>query len=243
MWEIAICESDPLFAEELADEIYNFYNERDFKVQITIYGEGARLLEEMEHPKDVVFLNTRLSDAPGFGVAAFLRINNEVDHPLLVFISSKKEDMQAAFEYRPVDFIRMKSWRKDLERAVDRLWVWEHRTKYIQLGTKTRNTLVRTADIQYFESHGHYLTVYFNDKESRFQEYRFRGNLWEYEKELKKQYFVRTSKSFLVNCAFADSLEDKVIMRNGRKIPCSRNRKDDVGKMLERYANEMLRRL
>ena len=203
MWEIAICESDPLFAEELADEIYTFYNERDFKVQITIYGEGARLMEEMDRPMDVVFLNTRLCDAPGFGVAAFLRLNNEIDQPLLVFIGSQKEDMQAAFEYRPIDFIRPKSWRKDLERAVERLWVWEHRTKYIQLGTKTRNTLVRTADIQYFESQGHYLTVYFTDRENRFQEYRFRGNLWEY----------------------------------------SKNRKDDVEKMLDRYSHEMLNRL
>lgn len=238
MWEIAICDSDPLFAEELAKEIRAFYHGRNFEVRIKIYLEGAKLLDEMDTGKDVVFLNTRLSDARGFGIAAFLRMNHAVDHPLIVFLSDHSEDMQAAFEYCPVDFINKSVWKKELERALDRLWIREHHARSIQLGTKKKNIVARVSDIVYIESEGHYLTAHMmGDK------YRFRGNLRDYARLLDEQYFAQPSKSHLVNCAFVERVEDRVIMKNDSKIPFTKARKPQMEKMMKRYAHEMLRML
>lgn len=240
MWKIAICDSDALFAEELAKEIVAFYQKRNFEVEISIYQEGSKLLDSMDSPKDVVFLNTRLKDAPGFGVAAFLRINQVIEHPLIVFLSDYKDDMQAAFEYHPVDFINKSAWKKELERAADRLWVWEHRARSVQIGTKRQNTIVRVSDIVYFESEGHFLTVHFANGDD---DYNFRGNLSEYTMRLKDQYFAQPNKSCLVNCAYVDKLEDKVVMKDGTRLKYSKSRKQHMEEMMYRYAREMLRLL
>lgn len=241
MWKIAICDSDAQFAEELAAEIDAFYRKRDFEVEISIYHEGSKLLDSMlDTPKDVVFLNTRLSDSPGYGIAAFLRINQVIEHPLIVFLSDNKDDMQPAFEYHPVDFIHKSAWKKELERAADRLWIWEHRARSIQLGTKRDHTIVRVSNIIYFESDGHFLCVHCTDDEDG---YYFRGNLSDYAARLKDQYFIQPNRSFLINCAYVDRLEDKVVMKDGERIKYSRSRKQEMEEMMKRYAYEMLRML
>lgn len=239
MWKIAVCDSDSLFADELAGEIMTFYTKRGMDVEMSIYHEGARLLESMDSPKDVVFLNTRLSDSPGFGIAAFLRIDQVIEHPLLVFLSDYKDDMQAAFEYNPVDFINKSTWKKELERAMDRLWVWQHRSNVIELGTKRNHEFVRISDIVYFESDGHYMDACCKDG----KEYHFRGRLSDYAERLKDQYFVQLNKSILVNCSYVDRIGNQVIMKDGNEIPYAKARKQKIEEMLRRYVNEMLRRL
>lgn len=240
MWKIAICDSDETFAAELAKGIEAFYKKRNFEAEISIYHQGAALLESMDPPKDVVFLNTRLGDAPGFGIAAFLRINQAIEHPLIVFVSDHREDMQAAFEYRPVDFINKPEWEKELERAMDRLWVWEHRARGIELGTKRKNVAVRVSEIVYFKSDGHYMSAHFANGDD---DYQFRGNLADYAERLKDQYFAQPSKSYLVNCAYVDKIADQIVLKNGETLPYPKTRKRDMEEMLKRYAHEMLRML
>ena len=80
--------------------------------------------------------------------------------------------------------------------------------------------IVMLDDILYFKAEKKYSRAY-TDEEKIFSN---KGlGLW--EKKLEKQGFFRCHKSYLINLENVSSIKGEIVMKNGEKIPCSRNGK------------------
>ncbi|MCI7323194.1 MAG: DNA-binding response regulator [Lachnospiraceae bacterium] len=236
MLEIVICDSDSGFTDMLETKLKDFYACRDYGVSVRNFSDGQSAMRALGEagPLDLLFLNTKLADMSGFVVADMVQLSPGKKDCRLIFMSSSQEDVFETFFYQPVWFIRKQFVDEELEKALNRLWALDHRKRSILIHEGRSTRYVRIEDIQYFESEGHYLCVK-TEKES----YRIRGSMIRYEELLRGYYFVHPSKRYLVNCAHVASASDKILMKDGSEINCSKGKKAEVKRVLERYLEEV----
>lgn len=236
MLEIVICDPDKKFAGQLKDKLTTFYESHQHPANIRIFQDGHSIMQalDLDTAMDLVFLNTRLRDMSGFVVAELLGLSPDKKNCRLIFMSDEGEEVFQAFFYQPVWFLRKKQLKQDLERALNRLWALEHKDRSIQVHEGRALRCIRVDKIMYIASDGHYLWVQCVDNR-----YRIRGSMRHYEELLKDYYFVHPTKSYLVNCAYMESIASKVIMRDGTVISCSKGKKAEALLMRERYIREI----
>lgn len=237
MWDVVICDSDEFFVHFLRKRIEEFYEERDFEVKVRSYSNGHRFMDALEkedEPMDLIFLNTKLSDMSGFVVAELIRLADERKRGVLIFLGEDGTDVFQSFLYQPFWYIKKNEWFKELDKALQQLWKIDLRERSLRVRNNRVSSYVRVAEIVFIESDGHYLRFHCVDGD-----YRFRSSMKYYEERLMCYYFVHPSKSYLINCAYVDRFEDKVIMKDGSMIPCSKSKKAEAQKMRERYVHEI----
>ncbi len=236
MWEVVICDSDKSFATELEDHVRDFYQDRKLETNVQIYTEGAAFRRDLDERKmDLIFLNTRLSDVHGYEIAREIRNHEEKKEASLIFLSDHDEDVFEAFSYQPVAYMRKMHSEQELEKILCRLWGMKHAGRSITVRHQRTHKLLRIQDIMYLESQGHYISVHCVDGES----YRFRGRMAEYEEMLQGCFFVHSAKSYLINCAYIESVGENVKLNNGITVPCSKSRKSEVRKVCEFYLKDV----
>lgn len=239
MWEVVICDSDKNFVSELENYVHDFYGERKLETNIQVYTEGTAFLDAVAGQKvDLLFLNTRLSDMHGFTLAEKLRGQEDKQNTSLVFLSDHDEDVFDSFMYRPFGYMRKTQAKNDLDRILHRLWNVEHADRSITVRHQRTQKLLRIQDIMYMESQGHYLSIHCSDGAV----YRFRGRMAEYEELLQGSFFVHSTKSYFVNCAYIAEVKEQVCLTDDTKIPCSKARKNEVKKMCDVYLKDLTER-
>lgn len=239
MWEVVICDSDKNFVSVMKKYVHEFYNERKLETNISVYTEGAALLDAVAGQKvDLLFVNTRLSDMHGFVLAEKLRGQEDKKNTSLVFLSDHDEDVFDSFMYRPFGYMRKTQVKSDLDRILHRLWRVEHADKSITVRHQRTQKLLRIQDIMYIESQGHYVSIHCVDGNV----YRFRGRMAEYEELLQGSFFVHSAKSYLVNCACIAEIKEQVVLTDETELPCSKTRKNEVKKMCDLYLKELTER-
>ena len=233
MWNIAICDSDKKFAEKFGEQVVRFYREKNLEVELKYFEDGNDFSEATEYPANLIFLNTRLADVDGYSLAAQLRRSRP--NVFLVFLSDYDEDVYKAFSYRPFQYIRKAKWSEELVKVLQELWYEEHQKSAIRIQRKRGDLMIPVENIIYMESKGHYIHIHCNT-----EDYQVRDKLSNYEDRLKSLYFVHTSKSFLINCAYIESIGVAVRLKNGKEMTCSKSRRQEAEKILQKYLEEIV---
>jgi DNA-binding LytR/AlgR family response regulator len=189
----------------------------------------------LDNVMDLILLSTRLSDINGYAIAELIGTRWSKRESKLIFLGEEGSDVLAAFAYQPFGYIPKNQWDARAENVLWRLWRCDHRERSVEVLYQKKKKYVRVSNIMYIEVQGHSLTVWCERGEC----YRFTGRLSEYEKLLEGYYFVRSSKSFLVNCAYVHGITDMVRLKNGCEIPCSRSYSSGIRQMWDRYMREM----
>jgi DNA-binding LytR/AlgR family response regulator len=223
----------------MRETLHNFYEERGMEIQIRIYPDGYSLIPDVDTPMDLILLDTRLSDLNGYIIAELLRTRRSKRDSLIVFLGDPKSDVYEAFSYLPFGYIRKDHWAEESGALLARLWRYDHRERSVEVVYQRKRKRVRVSSIMYIEGQGHSLTVFCTQGEN----YRFRGRMAEYEALLDGYYFVRSAKSFLVNCAYVRGITNRVELKNGCEIPCSKSCTAQTRQMWDRYMQEMARGL
>lgn len=236
MWDIAICESDENFVALLTEKLKEFYSGREFEITIHVYSNGQSFIDALNQPQDLIFLNTQLSDMSGFVVAELLLLSRKQKNPVLIFMSDQEKGVFRSFFYQPFWYIRKDMLEDELNTALKRLWILDHRERSVHIRQKRSDKYIRVEDIIYIETQGHNLVFHCKDGD-----YRFRSRMAVYEERLKDYYFVHPAKSFLINCAHVDMFTNTVRMKDGSIIPCSKARCAEAKRMRQRYIDEVER--
>jgi DNA-binding LytR/AlgR family response regulator len=235
MWEIVICDSDEAFVEKVKEKLTGFYAKRGMGIRIKVYPNGYSLIPDVDEPMDLILLSTRLSDLDGYIIAELIRTRRSKLESKIVFLGEKDSDVFGAFDYEPFGFIRKSHWEEEAEATLSRLWACDHRERSIEVIYQKTRKRVRVSSIMYIEKQEHSLTVWCTQGES----YRFKARMADYERLLEGYYFVHSSRSFLVNCAYVHGIKDTVMLKNGSEIPCSKSCRAQVREMWKRYMKEM----
>ena len=158
---IAICDDEPVFAENLKNDLLREFARHGKSCVFTVVNSGAELLSLcMKEKIDAVFLDIAMPDLNGFDTAKKLREMRK--NIMIVFVSSKETTVFSAYEYSPIWFIP-KSQMYLLKRAVDKILsktdAAEDEMSFMQIKMENKIIEIDIRRIKYFKSDGHYIST------------------------------------------------------------------------------------
>ena len=224
--KIAICDDDQNFSEILKAKIESIFTAEDLKFDISIYNSCTNFIDSVNQ-YDMIFLDVEMPDISGEKIA--YRIITSKCKTLVVFVTNHDDFVSTSFRYKPFGFIRKDKLDFELQETVVNLkkYLSDNISSFLfEYHGKTMS--VKFYEIVYMEVFGHYTTMH-----TTTHEFEVLKTLSAIEKQLQNKGFVRTHKSFLVNCNHIFSVEKNcVILNTGQEIPLSRHRINNVKETL-----------
>lgn len=224
MLRAAICDDDAVMLESLRERISGGFEALGAEASVYGFPSGAELVSAHgAEPFGAVFLDIDMPEASGFDVAEGLSGST-----LIIFVTTHDELVYSSIRFQPFRFIRKTCL--DLELPETLSAVHKELTKR-ELGrrftfkTGAGETFADLGAVQYIEIYGHRIKVHFDKGEPL----ECLGSLSELEKQLAAHDFVRTHKSYLVNCKFIFSIDrGRVVLDDGTELPLSRYKAETV---------------
>lgn len=229
--QIAICDDDVDFAEKckrlVEQELVRLHEEPN----VLLYHDGSVFLSE--HPAcDAVFLDIDMPEVNGFDIA---RESGLFGEALIVFISRHDELVYSSLRFRPFRFIRKSHLKSELPESIEslsRVIRKRNAGKKYRFLAKTGEVFLDLHDIEYIEIYGHWLHV----RVAGGGHIECYGSLSKLEKQLAPFGFLRTHKSYLVNCRYIYSIEKgKVVLDDKTEILLSRYKADEIRSKFRDY--------
>jgi len=229
MIRAAICDDEVNILSHLHKRISEEFRDRGDKCSLDKFTSGEKFLEtHREQPYDVVFLDIDMPQTSGFEVAEQVNTLNTSDDTLIVFVTSHDELVYSSFKFQPFRFIRKAYLEQELPEIITAVMgeiTKRTAEKKFTLRAKNGDVVIDLRSLEYIEIYGHWLLVHVKDGEPL----ECYGSLSDLEKELERYDFVRTHKSYLVNCACIYSIEkNQVILDDKTAIPLSRYKSETV---------------
>jgi two-component system, LytTR family, response regulator len=186
--------------------------------------EGLELINNVK--ADVILLDMNMPKMDGIEM-----LENLGSRDFKVVITSAYEDYAIkAIKNRAFDYLLKPINVKDLEKvmaAIEKELRERTSSRLIKFSDKKGIVHVKLDDIFYFKGDGRYSEV----NCANGQKYYISKNLGEYEEELKREFFFRAHKSYLINCKHVVSMNNldggNVELTNGASIPISRHKKTE----------------
>ena len=234
MIKFAICDDEPLMAQELAGHLADYMKENLITAySVSSFSDGRALLDAIDR-FDVIFLDIQMEQPDGMETAKLLRRRG--DHSLLVFVTVLKELVFDAFQVeaydyllKPLDRTRFKQTMERVLRSLDRKTAEDI---VIQRGTGCEVVLL--SDIVYCEVLGR--KIYLHKHDGTVSDYY--DKLEDLERRVDGRFF-KCHRSFLVNLDYVRGCQDgQVLLAQGERIPASRLRERELTQALLRYMKE-----
>ena len=234
MIKFAICDDEPLMAQELAGHLADYMKENLITAySVSSFSDGRALLDAIDR-FDVIFLDIQMEQPDGMETARLLRRRG--DHSLLVFVTVLKELVFDAFQVeaydyllKPLDRARFKQTMERVLRSLDRKTAEDI---VIQRGTGCEVVLL--SDIVYCEVLGR--KIYLHKHDGTVSDYY--DKLEDLERRVDGRFF-KCHRSFLVNLDYVRGCQDgQVLLAQGERIPASRLRERELTQALLRYMKE-----
>ena len=238
MLKIAVCDDDVTMLGVLTDKISETYNQDSIACEIRSFFSGEFFLNsQKEHPFDVVFLDIDMPEISGFDIAE--QVNN-ADETLIVFVTSHDELVYSSIKFRPFRFIRKTYLETELGETLTAVYtefMKRNAARKFMFQTKSGEVLADLNLVEYIEIFGHWLLVHIKDNECL----ECYGSLSDMERELNNYGFVRTHKSYLVNCKYIYSIENnQIVLDDKTVIPVSRYKAETVKDNFRNYLRRTL---
>lgn len=233
MIRAAICDDESIMLDYLYEHISKEFERQKANIQIDKYTSGKDFLNvHKAEPYDVVFLDIDMPKISGFDIAEKI---SGIEPTLIVFVTTHDELVFSSLKFQPFRFIR-KSFIKDeigeVVEDINKVLSKRAAGRKFKLQTKTHDVYIDVEQIIYIEIYGHWLKVYTADNEVL----NCYGILSDYETQLEPFDFVRTHKSYLVNCRYIRSVEkEQVVLDNKTSVPLSRRRINTVNDKFTKY--------
>lgn len=230
---IVLCDDNHDDCEYYARLLESIAQKSGLDIRLTTYENGQSFLfdlEDMEAMPDIVFLDVVMPKLGGMAVARKLSEKNFAG--AVVFLSVSREYAFEAFDVRAFNYVLKTDdsdgsrFRRVFLEAVSA--VEERKTRYIQINGITERLNIPIDDICYFEVRGRVCVVHFNLSREKTlpgteQTIEFLSPLGKLENMLLQYGFLRTHRSFLVNCAYVQSYTyTSIVLSNGAEVPLGR---------------------
>ncbi|MCH5194072.1 MAG: response regulator transcription factor [Oscillospiraceae bacterium] len=235
---IAVCDDNDTALKMLEKAIRDAFSKLTDEFDVMAFYDGTELLDKHKNdPFDIVFLDIDMPVISGFEVADNI---NKDSGTFIVFLTTHDELVYSSIKFQPFRFIRKAYLQNELTEAVESLTnAFNKRimsTKY-KFQTKDGDVFLDLRKIIYIEIYGHWLKIYTDSGES----IECYGSLSSLEKQLTEFDFIRTHKSYLVNCQYIYSLQTKqIILDNKTAIPLSRYKAEAVKEKYQKYLRSVL---
>ncbi|MDR0984654.1 MAG: LytTR family DNA-binding domain-containing protein [Ruminococcus sp.] len=217
MFKLAICDDDTVFLKKFGGLLTSYFKNQDIKIDIKMFSKSTDFVLSDEI-YDAVFLDIEMPETDGFGVAE--KLNKKSRDTLIIFTSMHSNFVFKSFEYSPFGFLRKDEIETDLKPMLKRvIGVLKKRSYALSFNTSENVVNLNSFEIYYIEVIKNTLIIH-----TETESYTTRKTLTQVEKELSDLNFVRSHKSFLVNCSKIYKLEkNSAVLDNKKVVPISRN--------------------
>jgi two-component system LytT family response regulator len=227
--------------------------------QVVIIGESGNGREALEairaHSPDLVFLDVQMPELGGFEVLASLE---QGETPHIIFVTAYDQYAVRAFEVQALDYLLKPfdqerfdiSWQRARvqilrdrnggrsmdQRILALLEELKSGKEYLErlvIKTGGRIYFIETADIDWIEAEGNYVSVH-----SAKKSHLLRETISSLETQLDPKKFVRIHRSSIVRLDFIRELqpwfhgEYRVILQDSTQLTLSRNHRDKLQEAL-----------
>ena len=233
MMTFAICDDEPLMAQELAERLGEYLTRRRVgDCRVSRFSSGRALLESGER-FDVIFLDIRMEAPGGMETAEILRRRG--DRSLVIFVTVLRECVFDAFQVEAWDYLVKpldgRRFRCAMDRALRALERRRAGTIVVRRGSGCE--VVPLEEILYCEVQGRKL--YLHQRGGGTADYYGRLEL---ERRVDGRFF-KCHRSYLVNLDYVRRLQDgQVTLSQGEAVPVSRLRERELAQALLRWMEE-----
>jgi DNA-binding LytR/AlgR family response regulator len=176
-----------------------------------------------ENLVDIIFLDVEMPGKSGFEL-----LDQLAYQPQVILTTSKTEYAYDAFEYKVCDFLKKPYTYQRFTEAIQKVEIQKKQAEgeeADQIFIKVNGKLVRLkyVDILYMESMGDYVKFVTADK--KFITHNTIKNL---EVKFEGQRFLKVHRSYIVNLAAIDDIQENTLYIKGNEIPMSKANKSSV---------------
>ena len=234
MIKFAICDDEPLMAQELAGHLGEYMKEKSITAySVSSFHDGRALLDAIDR-FDVIFLDIQMEQPDGMETARLLRRRG--DHSLLVFVTVLKELVFDAFQVEAYDYLLKPLDSARFHQTMDRVLrsLGQRTAENIVIQRGTGCEVVLLSDIVYCEVLGR--KIYLHKSDGTVSDYY--DKLEDLERKVDGRFF-KCHRSYLVNLDYVRGCQDgQVLLFQGERIPASRLRERELMQALLRYMKE-----
>jgi DNA-binding LytR/AlgR family response regulator len=176
--------------------------------------EASNLLKEGD--TDIIYLDIEMPGMTGMELIKSLELDYEI-----ILITSVKEHAVEAFEksvtdflVKPVDYSRFLAATEKAKKNIENLQKQNEQQKDIYVRSDAKFIRLEFSKIVMVEALADYV-VFYTENKKHIVHYTMKG----IEKKLPPSAFTRVHRSYIVNTAKIDGLEDNSIIINGRLVP------------------------
>ncbi len=229
MINIAVCDDEKYFLEELSEKITKFFNCKSIEITLKKFASGESLITFTDD-FDIIFLDIKMKNTDGFQAARELRSRGFSGY--IVFVTSLREAVYDSFEFNAFDYLVKPLSDRNFNKTMNRLYgTLQNSARQILIKRKSDWSIVRLSEILYCEVINR--KVYIHLKNSSVID--FYGKLEELAEKLDNSFF-RCHRSYIVNLAHCKSINSGlVVIDNDEKIPVSRLRSEKLLQSLAGY--------
>jgi len=205
-------------------------------LNLTLVGDFSNASETrnciLNKQVDLLFLDIEMPVQTGFDLLDGLKAR-----PQIIFVSSKSDYALKAFDYAALDYLHKPvtkdRFNKAVQKAIDMKQMQKENTEeegeFIFVKSNLKNFKVYISKIRWVEAFGDYIKINTED-----ETHLVLSTMKSFEGELPSDKFMRVHKSYIINVDRVERFNSKFAEISDTKIPLSRNKKEDLVKVLNR---------
>ena len=236
MYNIAICDDEQDFVEELQEMIESYARETKTEIRTTTFKNGLELIDRNKIELDLIFLDIQMDMMNGLEAAK--RIRQKDGKVSIIFLTSLTKYALAGYEYRAENYIIKPITYVRLKNELDK-WIRNYNRddkKYLLVNNGEGQHRIDLNTLWYLETYNRNVKIHTDQGE--IISYK---KMKELEAELEGAHFLRCHSSYLVNPFFvkrAGKLELELV--NGERLPVSQPKRKMVMEKLADYWGDRL---
>lgn len=231
MLRIAICDDEADARDALRFQLEKTLIEKTEEIvyEFSAGSHAASWLKKHPGEVDLLFLDIEMKDLNGMETARQIRKFDE--HIMIVFLTGYAEFVFDGYSVGALDYIIKPATAQKLMELLHRIRVKmeQEKDKHFSFKNPDGTWRLPVKDILFFYSDRRKVTLV-----TKQNEYSFYAKLDEIEAQMNGQ-FVRIHQRYLINPDQVDNLSGDSVTVGGRKLPCSRNHREDAMKKIARF--------
>lgn len=230
MYHIAIVEDELEFRQQLQAYLKQYEQENDVSFQISVFEDGADILEEYKNKYDIILLDIEMPKVNGMDAAEMIREQDE--DVVLMFITNMAQYAIRGYSVGALDFVMKPityyTFSMKMKRALKRAQKKEQKPLVLNLADGIRTLEIK--QIYYVEVQNRMLHYYTNEGEIV-----VRGTLQSAETILKPYPFAKCNHWYIVNLMHVKEVNKNIAKVGPYQVEISRRNKAAFLKALTEY--------
>jgi DNA-binding LytR/AlgR family response regulator len=233
---IALCDDDTLMLRVVASTVKSTLLKLNVNSEIYMYPSPLQLLGSLNSQEfDLFMLDIDMPELDGISLGNRLR-QAGLNTPI-IYLSAMDDRVYDSFETRPFTFIRKSRFIDDIYKVMKRFVDSSDNLNLKRLVVKESNNRTVSLELSrvlYFESEIKSQKVFLRDRKDPIH---LKCTMNYLEDELRDYGFLRSHRSFLINCKYIQYIEHETIyLTTGDTVPLGRSKSDEF---MEKYLNLM----